>query len=80
MIFAMRKSTNSYQLLTNNLRELKMAESILRIKSKQFAIDIVHACREMRKNKVEYALIDQLLRSGTIIDRIICVFNNRERN
>ena len=44
-----------------------MAESILRIKSKQFAIDIIHACREMRKNKVEYALIDQLLRSGTSV-------------
>ena len=34
-----------------------MAESILRIKSKQFAIDIIHACREMRKNKVEYCYI-----------------------
>ena len=44
-----------------------MAESILRIKSKKFAIDIIHACREMRKNKVEYALIDQLLRSGTSV-------------
>ena len=44
-----------------------MAESILRIKSKQFAVDIIHACREMRKNKVEYALIDQLLRSGTSV-------------
>ena len=44
-----------------------MAESILRIKSKQLAIDIIHACREMRKNKVEYALIDQLLRSGTSV-------------
>ena len=44
-----------------------MAESILRIKSKQFAVDIIYACREMRKNKVEYALIDQLLRSGTSV-------------
>ena len=44
-----------------------MAESILRIKSKQFAVDIIHACREMGKNKVEYALIDQLLRSGTSV-------------
>ena len=44
-----------------------MAESILRIKSKQFAVDIIHACREKRKNKVEYALIDQLLRSGTSV-------------
>ncbi len=44
-----------------------MADSILRIKSKQFAVDIIYACREMRKNKVEYALIDQLLRSGTSV-------------
>ena len=44
-----------------------MAESILRIKSKQFAVDIVLACRGMRNNKVEYALIDQLLRSGTSV-------------
>ena len=44
-----------------------MAESILRIKSKQLAVDIILACREMRKNKVEYALIDQLLRSGTSV-------------
>lgn len=44
-----------------------MPESILRIKSKQFAIDIVLSCREMRKNKVEYALVDQLLRSGTSV-------------
>ncbi len=44
-----------------------MAESILRNKSKQLAVDIILACREMRKNKVEYALIDQLLRSGTSV-------------
>ena len=44
-----------------------MADSVLRSKSKQFAIDIISACREMRNNKVEYALIDQLLRSGTSV-------------
>ena len=44
-----------------------MAESVLRIKSKQLSIDIILACREMKKNKVEHALIDQLLRSGTSI-------------
>ena len=44
-----------------------MANSILREKSKQFAIDIIYICREMRKDRIEYALIDQLLRSGTSI-------------
>lgn len=44
-----------------------MADSILRMKSKQFSVDIIHTCREMRKNNVEYALIDQLLRSGTSV-------------
>ena len=44
-----------------------MSESILRTKSKQFAIEIISACRDMRKNKIEYALVDQLLRSGTSI-------------
>lgn len=44
-----------------------MAESVLRNKSKQFSIELIHACREMRRNKIEYALIDQLLRSGTSI-------------
>lgn len=44
-----------------------MSNSILREKSKQFAIDIISVCREMRKNKIEYSLVDQLLRSGTSI-------------
>ncbi|MBR0415307.1 MAG: four helix bundle protein [Clostridia bacterium] len=44
-----------------------MSNSILREKSKQFAIEIIGICREMRRNRIEYALIDQLLRSGTSI-------------
>ena len=44
-----------------------MSESVLRVKSKQFAVDTVLVCREMRNNKIEYALIDQLLRSGTSV-------------
>ena len=44
-----------------------MAESVLRIKSKKFAADIIFACRKMRKNKIEYTLVDQLLRSGTSV-------------
>ncbi|MDO4982722.1 MAG: four helix bundle protein [Eubacteriales bacterium] len=44
-----------------------MADSVLREKSKQFAIDIIDVCRDMRNNRIEYSLVDQLLRSGTSI-------------
>ena len=44
-----------------------MAESIIRTKAKGLAIDIIRTCRELKKNKIEYALIDQLLRCGTSI-------------
>ena len=42
-----------------------MADSILRDKSKVFAKDIVFLCRHMKENRVESALINQLLRCGT---------------
>ena len=44
-----------------------MKDSILRTKSKEFAKDIVFLCRGMKANQVEYALINQLLRSGTSV-------------
>lgn len=44
-----------------------MADSILRDKSKQFAKDIVFLCREMKFDKKESVLINQLLRSATSI-------------
>ena len=44
-----------------------MAESILRTKSAEFAKEIVFACRRMRDNRVESALVNQLLRSGTSV-------------
>ena len=44
-----------------------MADSILREKSKDFAKSIVLLCREMKQQKTEYALVDQLLRSGTSV-------------
>ena len=44
-----------------------MAESILRDKSKEFAKDIIFLCRELKSRKIEYALTDQLLRSGTSV-------------
>ena len=44
-----------------------MADSILRDKAKGFAKDIVFACRDMKNNKKESVLINQLLRSATSI-------------
>ena len=44
-----------------------MAESVLREKSKTFAKEIVFLCRRVKENKVEGALLNQLLRSGTSI-------------
>ena len=44
-----------------------MSESILREKSKQFAKDIVFLCRKLKEDKVEAALLSQLLRSGTSV-------------
>ena len=44
-----------------------MADSILRDKAKGFAKDIVFACRDMKKDKKESVLINQLLRSATSI-------------
>ena len=44
-----------------------MADSILREKSKNFAREIVFLCRNLKNNKVEGVLINQLLKSGTSI-------------
>ncbi len=44
-----------------------MADSVLRDMAKNFAKQVVFQCREMRERRVEYALVDQLLRSGTSI-------------
>ena len=44
-----------------------MAESILRSKSKILATEIIYLCRKLKENKVEYPLIDQLIRCGTSI-------------
>ena len=44
-----------------------MADSVLRIKSKDFAKDIVFLCRKLKQNNVEGALITQLLRCGTSV-------------
>ena len=39
----------------------------MRTKSKEYAKSVVLLCRKLRESKVEYALIDQLLRSGTSV-------------
>ena len=44
-----------------------MADSILRDKAKEFAKNIVFACRDMKNDKKESVLINQILRSATSI-------------
>ena len=44
-----------------------MANSILRDKSKAFAKEIVFLCRQLRENRLEGVLINQLLKSGTSV-------------
>ena len=44
-----------------------MADSVLRIKSKEFAKGIVCLCRKLKQNNIESALINQLLRCGTSV-------------
>jgi len=44
-----------------------MSDSILRNNSKTFAKDIVFLCRSLKQARVESALINQLLRSGTSV-------------
>ena len=44
-----------------------MADSILRDKSKAFAKEIVFLCRQLRENKIEGVLINQLFKSGTSV-------------
>ena len=44
-----------------------VADSILRDKAKGFAKEIVFTCRDMKKDKKESVLINQILRSATSI-------------
>lgn len=45
----------------------KMKENKLVDLSKQFAVDIVHLCTEIKENRKGNVLLNQLLRSGTSI-------------
>ena len=42
-------------------------ESLLMIKSKAFALDVIRVCKELRAVKCESALINQFMRSGASI-------------
>ena len=44
-----------------------MPESPLLVKSKAFALDIIRICNEIKRNKKESILTNQLVRSGTSI-------------
>ena len=44
-----------------------MKESLLMVKSKNFALIVIQVCKELRVAKCEGALINQFLRSGTSI-------------
>ena len=44
-----------------------MADSILRDRAKEFAKTVIFLCRELKENRVEGAIVNQLLRSGTSI-------------
>jgi len=44
-----------------------MADSPLLVKSKAFALDIIRVCNDIKQNKKESVLTNQLIRSGTSI-------------
>ena len=44
-----------------------MAESVMLEKAKDFAVDIVTLCKEIKESNRESVLTNQLLRSGTSI-------------
>ena len=44
-----------------------MTDSPLMIKSKEFALEVIRACKALRASKCEGALINQFLRSGTSV-------------
>ena len=44
-----------------------MSDSILRIKTKEFAKSIIILCRKLKENRAEVVLINQLLRCGTSV-------------
>ncbi len=54
-----------------------MAESIMLDKAKDFAVEIINMCKDIKETKRESVLTNQLMRSGTSISKR---FNNRHLN
>lgn len=50
-----------------------MAESLLIVKSKAFALEIIKVCNEIKRTKKESVLTNQLIRSGTSVGAKIFV-------
>ena len=44
-----------------------MSNSILLVKSKEFALEVIRLCNEVKTNKKETILTNQLVRSGTSV-------------
>jgi len=44
-----------------------MSEGVLRVRAKSFAKDIVFLCRDLKQQRMETVLINQILRCGTSI-------------
>ncbi|WP_409970113.1 four helix bundle protein [Bengtsoniella intestinalis] len=47
-----------------------MRESVLIVKSKAFALDIIKVCNEVKTTKRESVLTNQLIRSGTSVGAV----------
>ena len=64
-IITSAEHSHNCKLITK--RSNSVANSILRDKSKLFAKEIVFLCRQLRENRIEGVLINQLLKSGTSV-------------
>ena len=47
--------------------DIEMAESVMLDKSKDFAVEIINLCKNIRETKRETVITNQLMRSGTSI-------------
>ena len=58
---------NSEKVWLEFTRGERMQESLLMIKSKEFALQIIRVCNEIKNTKKESILTNQLIRSGTSV-------------
>ena len=63
----MMRSINSWHKVPNHNSEPTMKENLLIDLSKQFAVDIVNLCTQIKEHRKGNVLLNQLLRSGTSI-------------